>query len=407
MALSSNRSQPLVIAFSLIGNGTWQGGINYQRALFIALHARKNEILAQLFVPPSLECKAREEFQDLLHLPIVVDPRCAMGGLSLRVVIAATIGSDLKYAQVLREHNVDLVFESANYFGWRFPFKKLTWIPDFQHRALPSFFSFMSWVKREFGFWLMLHLGGQNTILVSSESAKKDCLKFYKAEQHRLAVMHFVANPPVKDLPDFDWVNNEIRAYTRQEPDLSNGFLFLPNQYWKHKNHIKVIEALIELKAQGALQEALPVILTGDTEDYRNEGLFMKHMALVRKHKLENHFIHLKKVPFELVQSLHFYSTALINPSLFEGWSTTVEEAKAMNSQLLLSDIPVHREQAPNAIFFDPAEVKALAMKMKVIGDQGLARRKDWSEIQEKFNERREYFSDCFVNVIRLAVGID
>jgi glycosyltransferase involved in cell wall biosynthesis len=39
-------------------------------------------------------------------------------------------------------------------------------------------------------------------------------------------------------------------------------------------------------------------------------------------------------------------STALINPSLFEGWSTTVEEAKSTGTPMILSDLGVHREQA-------------------------------------------------------------
>lgn len=36
---------------------------------------------------------------------------------------------------------------------------------------------------------------------------------------------------------------------------------------------------------------------------------------------------------------------AMLNPSLFEGWSTTVEEARALATPMLLSDLNVHREQ--------------------------------------------------------------
>ena len=37
---------------------------------------------------------------------------------------------------------------------------------------------------------------------------------------------------------------------------------------------------------------------------------------------------------------------ALINPSRFEGWSTSVEEARTLGVPMLLSSIAVHREQA-------------------------------------------------------------
>ena len=48
-------------------------------------------------------------------------------------------------------------------------------------------------------------------------------------------------------------------------------------------------------------------------------------------------------------------AVAVINPSLFEGWSTTVEEAKSIGVPQLLSDLPVHREQSPLLCkYFDP-----------------------------------------------------
>ncbi len=53
---------------------------------------------------------------------------------------------------------------------------------------------------------------------------------------------------------------------------------------------------------------------------------------------------------------------AVLNPSLFEGWSTTVEEARALGVPLILSDIAVHREQMGNkAHYFHPDSPKELA----------------------------------------------
>ena len=50
---------------------------------------------------------------------------------------------------------------------------------------------------------------------------------------------------------------------------------------------------------------------------------------------------------------------ALINPSFFEGWSTTVEEAKSLGTKMILSNIKLHLEQAKNALFFDPKKVES------------------------------------------------
>lgn len=43
-------------------------------------------------------------------------------------------------------------------------------------------------------------------------------------------------------------------------------------------------------------------------------------------------------VPRSDVIALMRYSISLINPSFFEGWSTTVEEAKSMGKQIILSE---------------------------------------------------------------------
>ncbi len=60
-------------------------------------------------------------------------------------------------------------------------------------------------------------------------------------------------------------------------------------------------------------------------------------------------------IPAADVRALMRSSIAVINPSLCEGWSTTVEEAKSLQVPLVLSDLAVHREQAAgSAEFFDP-----------------------------------------------------
>ena len=67
-------------------------------------------------------------------------------------------------------------------------------------------------------------------------------------------------------------------------------------------------------------------------------------------------------IPYSHIMPLMRASTAVLNPSLFEGWSTTVEEAKALGVPLLLSDLRVHREQAPAGTrFFDPDSAEEMA----------------------------------------------
>jgi glycosyltransferase involved in cell wall biosynthesis len=66
-------------------------------------------------------------------------------------------------------------------------------------------------------------------------------------------------------------------------------------------------------------------------------------------------------IKHEDVYSLIKFSKAVINPSFFEGWSTTVEECKSVGKQIILSDIDVHKEQASQAIFFKKGNPMELA----------------------------------------------
>jgi glycosyltransferase involved in cell wall biosynthesis len=55
-------------------------------------------------------------------------------------------------------------------------------------------------------------------------------------------------------------------------------------------------------------------------------------------------------------------AAVVIQPSRFEGWSTIVQDAKALGRPILCSDLPVHREQAPEALaFFSCDDVSLLA----------------------------------------------
>ncbi len=62
---------------------------------------------------------------------------------------------------------------------------------------------------------------------------------------------------------------------------------------------------------------------------------------------------------------------ALINPSLFEGWSTTVEECKSIGKRTILSDIEVHREQQPpNSRYFPPHDAEALSIVLREVWEE-------------------------------------
>ena len=104
---------------------------------------------------------------------------------------------------------------------------------------------------------------------------------------------------------------------------------------------------------------------SGRAEDYRHPEHFSALQALVAAYGLTHNFRFLGILPRPHVFALMRASLALINPSLSEGWSSTVEEAKSLGVPMLLSNLRVHKEQAGDcASYFDAKAAGQLATLM-------------------------------------------
>ena len=122
-----------------------------------------------------------------------------------------------------------------------------------------------------------------------------------------------------------------------------------------------MIDALKYLKIKNK-HKNIYIYSTGSKRDYRRPNHFDDLMKDIKRNNINKNYIYLGTVPFIDVMSLIYHSKAILNPSFFEGWSSTVEQAKAYNKKIILSKISVHFEQKPdNAIFFDPKNSRNLS----------------------------------------------
>ncbi|WLA54311.1 glycosyltransferase family 4 protein [Bradyrhizobium diazoefficiens] len=346
---------PLRIAFTNIPRRLWAGGYNYQCNLFAALHRYSPGTVAPVLFagtkddPEELAALASIPAVDLVRSPAF--DRSATGLLG-----ALALGRDGPALAEFRAQGVDIVFESARFFGWRLPFPAIAWFPDFQHRLLPHLFSRSAYWRRDLGFRAQIASGRH--IMLSSASALGDLKRFYPGISNGVSVVRFATEPPVSLLATKPF--DVIAQY-----DLPSRYFYLPNQFWRHKNHQIVVDALGLLKGRGI---DVVVAASGSTRDFREPDLFERTMSEVRSRGLETNFRHLGMIPLDHVYALLRASMALINPSECEGWSTTVEEAKSFGVPMILSDIDVHREQTEgSARYFGIRAPEALADQMSQV----------------------------------------
>ena len=106
-------------------------------------------------------------------------------------------------------------------------------------------------------------------------------------------------------------------------------------------------------------------LLTGNRFNQKNTNQYDLFLNYVKKNSLQGYFKYLGFVSHEKVINLIYNAKFLINPSFYEGWSTTVEEGKIFNKHMILSNISVHLEQGANkAIYFNPNNYLELSKKL-------------------------------------------
>lgn len=126
----------------------------------------------------------------------------------------------------------------------------------------------------------------------------------------------------------------------------------LPEEFWlyvahtyKHKNHVRLLEAYRTLKASGI--EPWPLVLRGDPRDADT-----RITGAIREFGLESDVIRFPRIDYFDLPLLYSCASALVFPSLFEGCGLPVLEAMACGCPVAASDIPPMREFAGEAACF-------------------------------------------------------
>lgn len=342
------------VAFTVFGGDGWTGGLNYLRNLISALAELPGQpVEPVLFVAPETPALELAELRAHLAQPPVVVPGWARDGTTRarRLWHSAVLQDDRISQAAFAQQRIDVVFVHAAWYGLRFALPTLAWIADFQHRHLPHMFGATQRWRRDLGYEALSRCA--NTVMLSSRDAQQDCVRFYPRTRGRTWVLPFAVRLDPQALQD-------DAAGVARRHGLPERFFYMPNQLWKHKNHLALLHALHLLR-----QRSVPVVVvaSGNPSDSRNPEHPQQVLDTAQQLGLKEAFRFLGLIPYADLMALMRASLAVVNPSLFEGWSTPVEEAKALGVPLLLSDLAVHREQTAgcDTLYFDPHSPAAMA----------------------------------------------
>ncbi|MBK0380651.1 glycosyltransferase [Mucilaginibacter segetis] len=273
-----------------------------------------------------------------------------VNGLARRI-IKKDIYREVKYYSKIDTLYPCFTINDINFDDYK---NRVFWLVDFNNRAFPDHYddkgSNMLKQQQEL-------TSSDKRVVLSSNALFNELKGYYPNYKCDIKLMRFASS-----LPE---LNEQDIPAVKKNHHIDVPYLMSPNQLWEHKNQGMVLDALNIIR-QKQPDLKFKVLFSGSIKVNRGKGLYIDTLRnKVEEYGLRDYIEFLgvldRKDQLLLMKGSH----ALLQPSLYEGWSTLVEEAKALNKFIILSALPVHKEQiSENVDFFDPHNAQQLADKI-------------------------------------------
>ncbi len=184
------------------------------------------------------------------------------------------------------------------------------------------------------------------------------------------------------------------RSFLKGAPELPDGayretiggslperFFLYPSNTWPHKNHARLLEALSQVRTR---HDDVHLVLTGWA--HGEQGRIRQ---AVKRLELANSVTWLGYLDDEWMPFLYRDATALVFPSLYEGFGIPLLEAMYSDCPIACSNTTSCPEVAgPAAIYFDPRDVDEMSAAMESLWTSEQRRH----EVVEAGKRQRERF---------------
>jgi glycosyltransferase involved in cell wall biosynthesis len=229
------------------------------------------------------------------------------------------------------------------------PYVATVW--DIQHRLTPWFPEMSvngTWDAREMSYRRFLQRASY--IITGTEVGKSELKLCYEVGENRIKVL---PHPT----PAFTSKNAEPTGI-QARLSLSEPYLLYPAQFWPHKNHANLLQAIAILRDEHRL--TLPLVFAGS-----EKGNIAYAKKIVRDLDLRDQVHFAGFVSQAELVDLYRGALALVYASFCGPENLPPLEAFSLGCPVLAADVPGSAEQLRDAaLFFDPANPADLAKKI-------------------------------------------
>jgi glycosyltransferase involved in cell wall biosynthesis len=224
---------------------------------------------------------------------------------------------------------------------------------DLQHRHLPEYFTPLERRTRD-GIYGSACLEA-TTVAVGSDWVRRDVIAQYGIPASKLFVVR--RGPPPR--PPGTTPGQGASGAVKERLGLPDRFLFCPANTWPHKNHLRLLDAVAQVRDRDGLR--IHLVCSGTLTDH-----FTVLQARLDQHHLADQVSFLGYVSSDELMSLFQMSYGVVVPSLFEGYGFPVLEAFRAGVPVASSNATSLPELVGDAgLTFDPRSTQALAEALR------------------------------------------
>ena len=242
------------------------------------------------------------------------------------------------FEKILVKYDIDLVyFLSPNKLAIDLvKINYITTVWDLAHRDTPEFPEVRTFRKFE-GLEILYTQSLKKSIgiITDSNKGKINIIKRYGIDKNRVYAVSY--------LPSQNAINTNI-VDVKKKYCVGDNYIYYPAQFWSHKNHIYILDAIKLLLIDNI---NLKAVFSGS-----NQGNLNYVLEYAKNIGVRNHIEYLGYVPGEDIYSLYKQALALVMPTYFGPTNIPPLEAFAIGVPVIYSDLPDLTEQVDGAVLY-------------------------------------------------------
>lgn len=214
-------------------------------------------------------------------------------------------------------------------------------------------------------------------IVAISEHTKLNIIKYYKIDESKIVTIYQTCDPSFYKPASQQHKEEVINKY-----DLPSDFLLYVGSLIERKRLLSIVQALATFPADNRP----PLVVIGKGREYKQ-----RVVDFLKKHRMENDVLFIPHITFADFPAVYQLATAMVYPSIAEGFGIPVVEALFSKIPVVTSRFSCLPEAAgPSSLQVDPNNIEELAHAISLVTTNSSLRQNmitSGAEYAQRFHE--------------------